>query len=177
MSPAIRTSLILSVLSLIVATTALMFALRGSPSQRTPPPTQPQAEVMADRARSGTQLRQMALALHSYANDHDWNPPLHGQWRELLIESEALTEDMFEVRGGQEVKTPYHYIQPTRDEVLLAIGQPAPATTRPAGEVVVFYEDPGLWKGGGGNVVFLDSSMRWFDAAEHAELLDGLGHP
>lgn len=176
MSHAVRLSLVLSVVSLLVAVAALVVALSPSPTERRQQQARAEAQIAADRIRSGTQIRQMVLAVHSYASNHDWNPPPAERWKQVLIEADMLTPDMFEFRGGQEVETPYHYIPPTREELLVVTGQEAPSSTRAADDVVVFYEDPGLWEGGGGNAVFLDSSAQWFDGPAYAELLERIGH-
>ncbi len=177
MSRAVRVSLILGAVSLLVAVVALVVALSPSPTERRQQQARAEGQIAADRIRSGTQIRQMVLAVHSYASNHDWNAPPPERWKQVLIEADMLTPEMFDVRGGQEVETPYHYIPPTRDELLAVTGQEAPASTRAASEVVVFYEDPGLWAGGGGHAVFLDSSAQWFDGPAYAELMERIGHP
>lgn len=175
----VQLSLGLSVLSLLVASTALVVSLSRSqpqpqPQQRVTPEADAAVRAKVDRLRSVTQARGMVIAIHSYASNHDWQAPAEERWKQELIDDGSLSPEMFDVHGGQPVAWPYHYIRPSRDELLAVTGQSAAAETRPAGQVVVIYEDPGLWNGGGGNVVYLDTSTRWIDADAYAEFIAGL---
>lgn len=163
-------AVVVSVCALVVATIALNTARRIARDTEAMIESRDQARSKADRVRSGASIRGLAQGVTMYAREHGSAPARDG-WQEALIDGAFIAREMLEPRGGSGVGTPYHYIEPTPEQIAAAEHW---APDAPAASIVLFYEDPALW-GDGGHVAYLDTHTVWLDAEAYRRLIDSLG--
>lgn len=126
-----------------------------------------EAQRNSNRIRSSTQIRQLAMAILSYASQHDDEAPNQATWRQDLIDADIVNPDIFTPEGGADVEHAYHYIRPTQEQIL-AIQESGTS------KVVVLYEDPDLWPDGGGHMTYLDTTTEWIEGDAYRERVDSL---
>lgn len=130
------------------------------------------AERDSNRLRSATNSRGLVLGIIAYASNHDGKAPDQDRWRQLLIDQDIATAEMFTPRGAADVEHAYHYIRPTPDQIR-ALQETGVQAGESSGtdSIVVLYEDPGLWRGEGGHVTYLDTSTEWIEGEAFAEFV------
>ena len=133
---------------------------RQDQSQRQTRQIVAKAAQQALRLRSQSNLRGLAMGLLNFQSSHGAYPD-HDDWQALLIESDAVTPEMFQAPGDhQGVDTAYHYLGPLDANAADGFARALP----------LLCEDPALWDDGGW-IVYTDTITQWATHAMLKELI------
>lgn len=116
----------------------------------------------SDRIRSGTQLRGLAQAVTMYTELHG-TAPSSPDWATLLLRENFITPEMLKPPGSV-FGVPYHYIRPSS----------VADVETDSSKIIVFYEDPVVWAGAGGTVVYMDATIEWIPGDAYRLLVERL---
>lgn len=158
-------ALVLAMVAVCLSVAALVIATRPSPAKDPvwfTPERLARAKTAADRLRSATNIRGLAQGVLIWSRNNGGEAPPAETWATDLIDSGMVITEMLTPRGAQAVETPYHYLRPTAEQL-------ASVSTGGGGDTVVFYEDPALWGGAGGNLVTADTATEWVEGEAYTE--------
>lgn len=169
-------TLVIALLALACAIAAIVIALRASSVAQESRDANPfiegsearqEAQRTANRLRSANNARVLAQAIIMYARQHDDEAPPQDDWRQILLDAQFISPDLLTFPGNADVDHAYHYIRPTPAEVR-SMGEPG------AGDIVLIYEDPDLWKGAGGHVAYVSTRTEWIEGDAFGALVEKL---
>ena len=155
-------TVLLGIVALALGLHLVMHARESSQEdqlQRQAEQTAIKVDRKAQRLRSQSNLRGLAIVLTMYHSSHGVFPG--HDWKTQLIESNGVPREMFHAPGDhQGVETAYHYL--------------GPLDTNAAGEfdeaMPLLCEDPALWDDGGW-VAYADTITHWITHEELKELI------